>query len=125
MRELNLSAKDAIFGVGLIVVADLADRDHPVLVEVPPHHGQDAVGQVRVVCLFRIQRQGGEMANAELKSPETLPAKQREKVVLEGAHVGSRLPDPEGRLDDGGDAGISHGLIVVGGSGGHVDVRVE
>jgi hypothetical protein len=54
-----------------------------------------------------VERQGAEVADAELLRPEALPAEQRQEVVLEGADVVARLPDPEGRLDDGGDAAVA------------------
>ena len=66
-----------------------------------------------------------EVADAELAGAEALPAEQRQEVVLERADVRARLAEPERRLDDGGDAGRGHRLVVVGRARRHVDVRIE
>jgi hypothetical protein len=39
--------------------------------------------------------------------------------------VGARLTEPEGRLDDGDEAGFAHALVIVGGARRHVDMGID
>jgi hypothetical protein len=124
-RELQLGREVLVLLGRLVVEADLPDGDDAVLGKVAReelhHTGSDAP----VVRLLRIQGQRAEVVDAELARAEALPAEQAVEVVLEGADVGPWLTQPERGLDDGGNAGPGHRLVVDGRPRGHVDVRVE
>src|SRR5581483_8995009 len=47
------------------------------------------------------------------------------EVVVEPGGAAAVEPGPEGRLADRGTLGVGHALVVVGGPGDHVDVRVD
>ena len=123
--ELDLSPEIAIFGLGLVVVPDLADRDHAVLLEIATQERDHAVGDFRVVRLLGVERQGAKMTDPELLRTEPFPAEQRKKIVLERSDMRSGLPHPECRLDDRRDPGRRHRLVVVGRARGHVDMGVK
>ena len=125
LRQLHLLGEDALLDGGHVVVADLADGDDAVLFEVARQQRHHALGHHRVVGLLGVEPHRAQVADAELAGAETLPAEQGKEVVLEAAHVGARLADPEGGLDDAGDAGVGHGLVVIGGARAHVDVGIE
>src|SRR5262245_24800922 len=123
--ELELRREALVLGGRHVVVADLADRDHAVLLEVAGQQREHAVDERRIVGLARVHRERAEVADAELARAKPLPAEQRQEVVLERADVRARLTDPERRLDDRGNARRGHRLVVVGRARRHVDVRIE
>src|SRR5580765_5999957 len=96
-RELDLLREARLFGIGLIVEADLADGDDAILVEVAGQQGQHFVGQLRVVRFLRVQADRAEMSNAELRRAETLPSEQAVEVIDEAADESARLSEPECR----------------------------
>ena len=106
------------------VVADLADRDDAVLDQVARQHVQHAAA-ARVVGLLGVERDRAVVGDAELRGAERLPADEGVEVVGERADAGARLAEPERGLDQRADARGVHRLVVVGGPGRHVDVRVE
>ena len=123
--ELELGREVLLLLRRLVVEPDLPDRHDAVLGEVARQELDHARRDAPVVRFLRVQGQRAEVVHAELARPEPLPAEQPVEVVLEGADVGARLPEPEGGLDDGGDAGLRHRLVVDGRPRGHVDVRIE
>ena len=123
--ELELLGEPAIFGGRLLVVSDLADRDDAVLPEIARHERDDARRDALVVRLFRVERQGAEMADAELARPKRFPPEQRGEIVFERADVSTGLTDPECGLDDDGDARGRHCLVIGSGARAHVDVGIE
>lgn len=76
-REIELLGEELVFLGRLIVVADLPDRDDPVLFEVARQKIQDAPRDGGVIGLLRVQREGTKMADPELARPEPLPAEER------------------------------------------------
>jgi hypothetical protein len=119
-----LGGQRPVLGRGHRVVADLADGDHAVLLEVPGHQVEHAEAP-RIVGLLGIQRDRRVVPDAELRRPVGLPADQRVEVVDERPRVGARLAEPERRFHHGPDPGVGHPPVVVGGAGGHVDVGIE
>src|SRR5690606_35918918 len=63
--------------------------------------------------------------DAELGRPEAFPTDQAAVVVAEGIQSRAGLAQPEGWFDQGHHARVCHCLVVVGGSGGHVYMRIE
>ena len=72
--ELQLRAVIFVFGRGLVVVADLADCDHPLLAEVKRQDVHHLLGQRLVVGLFAVEADRAVVADAELGCAEALPA---------------------------------------------------
>ena len=125
LRQLELGAKVAVLELGLLVVADLADRHHPFLQREARQDVHDRLGQFLVVRLLRVEPDRAVVADAELPGAKALEADDRGQVVDVGAHVRARLPDPERGLYDRDDAGGGHRLVVVGHPRYHVGVRVD
>ena len=63
-----------VLELGLLVVADLADRDHPLLEGEAGQPLHDALGQLLVVGLLGVQPDGAVVADAELPGAEPLPS---------------------------------------------------
>src|SRR6185312_10574131 len=122
--QLKLLGERFVLGCGHRVIADLTDRDHPVLVEVARQYVQHW-RTTRVVGLLGVQREGAVVPDAELCGAEPFPADQRIEVVSEAPDTCTRLPEPKGGLDHGPDTRGVHGLIIISGTRGHVNVRVE
>jgi hypothetical protein len=64
------------------------------------------------------------MPDAKLTRPEAFPANQRTVIILERAGFSTGLTQPESRFDECHHAGVSHGFVIVGGTGSHVGVGV-
>ena len=124
-RQLDLPAKDPLFGVGLIVEADLADSHDTVLHEKARKHVEHVTGQAGIIGLLGIETHGAEVLDAELAGSKSLPSEQTVEVVDERSDAGSRLTQPEGGLDDRDDPRGRHGLVVVGRARRHVHVRID
>ncbi len=124
-REGKLGLVGALLGRRDLVVADLADGDDALLQGVVGQDLEDLPREALVVGLLRVEPDGAVVADAELRRAEPLPPDDGGEVVDEGGHVGSRLPQPEGGLDHRANARASHGLVVVRGAAGAVDVRIE
>ena len=125
LGELDLGAKIPVLERGLLVVAELADRDDALLhgeARQELHHG---LGERLVVRLLRVEADRAVVADAELAGPEALEAGDQREVVAIGVGARARLAEPEGRLDHGDDARPRHGLVVVGRARDHVGVRVD
>ena len=123
LGELDLRPEILVLERGLLVVAELADRDDAFLggeVRQDLHH---RLGQRLVVGFLRIEPDAAVVAHAELAGAELLEADDRRQVVDIAADIGARLAEPEGRLDHRDDAGARHRLIVVGGARDHVRMR--
>jgi hypothetical protein len=123
--QLELGGEVLLLLRRLVVEPDLPDRDHAVLGEIARKDLHDARGDSPVVRLLGIQRQRAEVVDAELAGAEALPAQEPAEVVLESADVGAGLAKPERGLDDRGDPGLGHRLVVESRPRGHVDVRIE
>src|SRR5574337_659710 len=124
-RERELRAVVLVLDRGLVVVADLADRDYAFLGEVARQQIDHAFSQRGVVGLLAVQPDRAVVADAELRRAKALPADQAREVVDEAADVGPRLALPERRFDHRDDAGGLHPFVVVGGTRRHVDVRID
>jgi hypothetical protein len=123
--ELELPLVGLLLGLGDLVVADLADRHDSLLEGEARQLGQHFARQALVVGLLAVEAHGAVVRHAELRGAEALPTHEARPVVDEGAHAGARLPEPEGRFDDGAHPRLRHRLEVVGGAAGHVDVGIE
>ncbi len=121
-REFDVSAKNSIFGIRHVVIANFTDGHDAFLMQITRQHLEHAFGKFGVVRFFGIQTQCAEVLDAELRGSEALPAQQRQKVVLERTHVSAWLTQPKRRFDDRRDTRFGHGLVVVRRTGRHVDV---
>ena len=125
LGELDLGAQVAVLERRLLVVAELAHRDDALLdgkARQDLHHG---FGQRLVVRLLRVEPDGAVVADAELAGAKALEAGDERQIIEIGVGAGARLAEPEGRLDDGDDAGPRHRLVVVGRARDHVRVRID
>jgi hypothetical protein len=125
LGQLHLRREHLLLLIRDLVVADLADAHHAVLVQEAREDLEHAVGELGIVGLLGVQRERADVRDAELARAETLPADQTGEVVNEAPHAGARLPLPERRLEHDGDAGGGHLLVVVRRPRRHVNVRVE
>src|SRR5687768_12176908 len=65
------------------------------------------------------------MFDAELRGAEPFPANEAAVIIAEGIHAGARLPQPEGGLYYRGHPGVCHGLVIVRGTGSHMNMRIK
>src|SRR5690606_9967749 len=121
----KLLAIEAVFGVGLVVVADFADGDDAFLREEQRQNFHDLFGEWNGVRLFAVQPDRAVMADAELSGPKPLVPDQRQEIVEKRADGRPRLPHPERRLNHRNNPSSGHRLIIVGGTTDGVNVRVD
>ncbi len=124
-RQLELGTVVALLQRRLIVEPDLAHGHHALLVQVARQDVEHRFGQGLVVSLLGIEPDGAVVANTELAGAKTLPADDGGKVIDERAHMGARLPHPEGRLNHRDHAGRRHALVVIRDTRVHVYMRIN
>ena len=90
-----------------------------------PSCTRHVLGEGLVVGFLGIEPDRAVVANAELTRAKPLEPDDRRQVIDVRANMGSRLADPERRLDDGDDTGSGHGLVVVRRAGDHVRVWID
>jgi hypothetical protein len=91
LRERELGAVVLVLGLGLVVVADLADGHHAFLGEEQRQHVEHLLGERLVVGLLAVEADGAVVLYAELRGAEALPADQARQVIHVGADAGTRL----------------------------------
>ena len=124
-RHLQLLAEDLLLGVGDQVETELTDRDHARAGEPLRHAGEHLVGEVDVVRLSGVHPDGAVVLDAVLRRALRLEGRDVVEVVVEGAGVLPRLPEPERGLGEGDDPTERHPLVVVGHPRDHVGVWIE
>ncbi len=125
LGQIQLQAKVLIFRLGHLVIANFPNGYHALFACIEGKQFHHLFCQGWIIGFLRVQTDGAVVANAKLLGSKPLPTYQAAEVVLETANIGTGLPQPEGRFNDGNDASILHSNIVIGCPGGHVDVGVN
>ena len=123
--HLNLGTEGFVFLGGLLVVANFAYRDHALFGEVARQNSQHLLSQGFVIGFFGVQTDGAVVTDAKLPSPKTLKTCDGGEIVDKRAYIGTHLSQPKGGFDNGHDACLGHGFIVVSGTCRHMSMGVD
>ena len=124
-RQVDQFQQRGHFVLGALVQADLADAQHAGAVEKLGQQGDHFAGEGDVFGLLGVDAHPSIVADAVVGGALRLPLGELAEVVVEAADAGAVVAHPEGRLAHGHAAGLGHGLEVVGGAGGDVNVGVD
>jgi hypothetical protein len=78
-----------------------------------------------VFGLLRVYGNGGIMVDSEPFRPDCFKVEDKAEIIKEGSGISPVGAKPERRFNAGSDAGIIHPLIVISGSGIHVNMRLD
>ncbi len=125
LRELELRVNGVLLGGGVVVEADLPNRNDRLVFQELLDPGEHIAREGAVVRLARVQRDAAKVIDPVVARPLPLEVRDVAEVVPERPGVRPRLAHPESGLHDGADPGEGHVRVVVRDTRDHVDVRIE
>lgn len=124
-RQFDVLQEHGAFIAGVLVEANFPYPQHIGLSQIAWNELDDFSSQGDIFRLFGIDAEPRVMLNAESACPFRLDLREVAKIVIKAVHRAAIESSPEGRFTDRHAATPGHAVIIVRGSGDHVDVWVD